>query len=164
MSADIRTIQEFIRTLLSATANASLYSHSHPQVTRLTDTAFSSISQALTDMPEITIVVIEGELVINGQPQEFSLFLNRFAEIMKSRGISHLKITTGLSRDEIGALVSGLAHAGDTTADSSSAHVSLGRIEVRAKGHEVGQGACTRQLRSRNEWAPRHHRAGRGDV
>lgn len=146
MSADNRTIQEFIRTLLSATANASLYSHSHPQVTKLANAAFSSISQVLADMPEITIVVIEGELVINGQPQEFSLFLNRFAETMKSHGISHLKIITGLSRDEIGALVSGLAQTGDATAVSSSAHVTLGKVEIRLgtdSGTNLGTGTET---------------------
>jgi HD-GYP domain-containing protein (c-di-GMP phosphodiesterase class II) len=139
MSAEIRTIQEFIRTLLSATANASLYSHSHPQVTRLTDAAFASISQVLTDISEFTIVVIEGELVINGQPQEFSLFLNRFADILKSHGISHLKILSGLSRGEIGALISGLARTGDASAVSSSEHVSLGQVGVRlGPGFETG--------------------------
>jgi HD-GYP domain-containing protein (c-di-GMP phosphodiesterase class II) len=146
MSADIRTVQEFIRTLLSATANASLYTPSHPQVTRLTDAAFSCISLVLADIPEITIVVIEGELVINGQPQEFSLFLNRFAEIMHARGISHLQIVSGLSRDEIGTLVSGLAHTGDAATVSSSTHVTLGQVEVRlgtGSGTDVGTGSET---------------------
>jgi len=139
MSADLRTVQDFIRHLLSATANASLYTPSHPQVSKLTDAAFSSISQVLADLPEITIVVIEGELVINGQPQEFSLFLNRFAEIMKTRGISHLQIVTGLTRDEIGRLICGLAHAGEAPAVSSSAHVTLGQVAVHlGTGTETG--------------------------
>jgi HD-GYP domain-containing protein (c-di-GMP phosphodiesterase class II) len=143
MNTDTRIVQEFIRTLLSATANASLYTSSHPQVARLTDSAYSSISQVLNDMPEITIVVIEGELVINGQPQEFSLFLNRFAEIMQARGISHLQIVAGLSRDEIGALVSGLAHAGEAPAASSTEHVTLGQVDIHqgsgfASGSDAG--------------------------
>ena len=131
MSAENRPVLEFIRNLLSAIANAALYSPSHPQVARLTDASFSSICQVLDEIPEITIVVIEDELVINGQPQEFSLFLNRFAGILKSCGISHLKIITGLSRDETGKLVSGLAHAEHAAALSSSEHVSLGQVEVR---------------------------------
>lgn len=138
MSTDLHIVQEFIRTLLSATANASLYSMSHPQVTRLIDGAFSNITQVLDDFPEITIVVIEDELVINGQPQEFSLFLNRFAEIMTSRGISHMKISAGLSRKEIGTLVSGLAHSEDTAMVASSEHVTLGHVEVR-----LGTGSAT---------------------
>ena len=137
MSADIHPIQDFIRTLLSATANASLYSPSHPQVTRLTDAAFSSISLVLKDIPEITIIVIEGELVINSQPQEFSLFLNRFAEILKSRAVSHMKLLSGLSRTEIGTLVSGLARTGDATTISSSEHVLFGQVGVR-RGADSG--------------------------
>ena len=152
MSTDIRPVQEFIRTLLSATANSSLYTHSHPQVTRLTDAAFSCISQVLAEIPEITIVVIEGELVINGQPQEFSLFLSRFAEIMHARGISHLKIVAGLSRDEVGALISALAHTADASGVSSSAHVTLGQIDLRlgvgagsepASGSEAAHGSLS---------------------
>lgn len=138
MSAEIHSVQEFIRNLLSATANASLYSPSHPQVTRLIDAAFSSIGLVLDEMSEITIVVIEGELVINGQPQEYSLFLNRFAGIMKSRGISHLKLAAGLSRDEIGTLVSGLAQSGEAAAVSSSEHVTFGQVAVR-----LGAGSVT---------------------
>lgn len=144
MSADTYTVQEFIRNLLSATANATLYTPSHPQVTKLIDAAFSSINLVLGDMPEITIVVIEDELVINGQPQDFSLFLNRFAEIMKASGISHLKIASGLSRDEVATLVSVLARTGDTTEVSSSSHTTLGRVDIRlgtGAGTEHGTGA-----------------------
>jgi HD-GYP domain-containing protein (c-di-GMP phosphodiesterase class II) len=137
MSADISTVQDFIRHLLSATANASLYTSSHPQVARLTDAAFSSISLVLAEMPEITIVVIEGELVINRLPQEFSLFLDRFAGILKSRGISHMQIISGLCRDEIGALVNGLAHSEGA---SSSEHVILGHVDL-GLGSDSGTGS-----------------------
>jgi HD-GYP domain-containing protein (c-di-GMP phosphodiesterase class II) len=137
MSADMHTAQEFIRHLLSATANAALYSPKHPQVTKLVAAAFTSISKVLQEQPEISIAVIEGELVINGQPQDFSLFLNRFAETMKSSGISHLKIESGLSRAEIETLVSGLARSGDSAAVSSSEHVSVGHVNVRL-GNEPG--------------------------
>lgn len=144
MSADTYTVQDFIRNLLSATANATLYTSSHPQVTKLIDAAFSSINLVLGDMPEVTIVVIEDELVINGQPQDFSLFLNRFAEIMKASGISHLKIVSGLSREEIGALVSALARTGEAADASSSSHMTLGRVDIHlgtGTGTEHGNGA-----------------------
>jgi HD-GYP domain-containing protein (c-di-GMP phosphodiesterase class II) len=144
MNADTSSTQEFIRNLLSATANASLYSIAHQQVERLIDTAFSRISQVLEDNHEITIVVIESELVINGQPQEFSLFLNRFADIMKSRGISHVRLLEGLSREEIVRLVSALTRQGIDDGTSSSEHVILGQAEVRFGGGTRGSaGPCT---------------------
>jgi HD-GYP domain-containing protein (c-di-GMP phosphodiesterase class II) len=132
MNADISIIQEFIRHLLSATANASLYSSKHPQVSKLVESAYTNICQVLEQIPEISIVTIEGELVINSQPQDFSLFLNRFADIMKTGGISHLKIVAGLSREEISALVSGLAKAASSDSSSiiSSDHVTVGHVTV----------------------------------
>lgn len=137
MSADLHTVQDFIRHLLSATANAALYTPNHPQVTKLVESAFSSIQLVLAESPEISIAVIEEELVINGLPQDFSLFLNRFAEILKAGNISHLKLTAGLTRNEIGALVTGLAKTGNSAGVSASEHVLLGHVHVR-KGDESG--------------------------
>ena len=140
MSADLHTVQDFIRHLLSATANAALYTPNHPQVTKLVEAAFSSIQLVLGESPEISIAVIEEELVINGLPQDFSLFLNRFAEILKAGNISHLKLTAGLTRNEIGALVTGLAKTGNSPGVSASEHVLLGHVHVH-KGDESGADA-----------------------
>lgn len=137
MNADISIIQEFIRHLLSAVANASLYSSKHPQVTKLVESAYASIRQVLEQIPEISIVTIEGELVINSQPQDFSLFLNRFADIMKASGISHLKIVAGLSREEIGFLVARLAKSEAAEPISSSEHLTVGHVKMRT-GSEGG--------------------------
>ncbi len=131
MSTDTSIIQEFIRHLLSAAANASLYNAKHPQVTKLIESAYVSIRHVLEQIPEISIVTVEGELVINGQPQDFSLFLNRFADFMKSSGMSHLKIVAGISREEIGGLVTGLSKSEASEGISSSEHITVGHVTMR---------------------------------
>jgi HD-GYP domain-containing protein (c-di-GMP phosphodiesterase class II) len=126
-------IKEFIRHLLSAIANASLYSMDHPQVVRLTSQAFESLCSSFESQPEFTIMVIENELVIDGKAQEFSQFFNRFAQILSSRGISHLRLIQGLSRPEINAFISDISNNTSITKQNikSSDHLKLGWVELR---------------------------------
>lgn len=137
MSSDSRNnIHDFIRHLLSATANASLYGLSHPQVARLSSQAFASIEAMLQTRPEITLLVVENELIIDDQPQELSLFLNRFTQIMKSRGIGTLKLLQGITKSEVEALISGLAKQLEDAAQSmsSSDHIRLGKVDINVSG------------------------------
>jgi len=138
MDSESLIVQESVRSLLSATANAALYSMEHPQVARLAESAYKGISAALGVSRQISLTVIEDELIINGAPpSSFSLFLNRFAEVLKSRGIGHLKFIEGLSREEIITLIAGLAgQEGGTAALSPSEHIRLGQVELREGGGE----------------------------
>ena len=126
-------VKEFIRHLLSATANASLYGMRHPQVSRLAEQAYESLQKALGDRPEFSLVVIENEMVIEGHPQEFSLFLNRFAEILSSRGIGHIRFIQGITRQEIIDYITSLSRQGSDSVDEikSSEHLRLGWIEIK---------------------------------
>lgn len=139
MSNSILFIRDFIRHLLSATANASLYSMEHPQVVRLSQQAFDSLYKALEERNDFSLVVIENEIVIEGQPQEFSLFLDRFAQILSSRGISHLRLIQGVSRTEINQFIFALSRqVTDSTKEiNSSEHIRLGWVEIR---HRQGSG------------------------
>lgn len=129
-------IHDFIRHLLSATANASLYGLSHPQVARLSVQAFTSIEAMLQSRPEITLLVVENELVIDDQPQELSLFLNRFTQILKSRGIGTLKLLEGITKSEVDGLISGLAKQQEDSTQSlaSSDHIRFGIVDVTLSG------------------------------
>jgi len=125
-----REPQEVVRLLLSASANVSLYGPGHPQVQRLGDQLFELLSQLLESSPELSLMLIENEVVIDGRPQEPSLFLGRFAQVLKSRGIEHLRLARGISRGEIDALVESLAgaRAGEFCA---SDHIAFGKLELR---------------------------------
>jgi HD-GYP domain-containing protein (c-di-GMP phosphodiesterase class II) len=135
MNSGNQNIQDFFRHLLSATANASLYGTSHPQVERLSSQAYASICKVLEHAPEYTLMVIDNELVIDGTPQELNLFLNRLIQILKSKGIGVIKVLSGITREELDILIAGLTrHQNDANAEIvSSAHLRLGRVEVRLK-------------------------------
>lgn len=133
MSETQTYILDFIRHLLSATANASLYGMDHPQVARLADRAFESLVTALDNRQEFSLVLIENELVIDGQPQDFNLFLDRFVQTLASRGISHIKLVRGVSRQEVTEFIAAMARQGaeESALISSSEHMRLGRIGLK---------------------------------
>jgi HD-GYP domain-containing protein (c-di-GMP phosphodiesterase class II) len=136
MSNDTRHIHDFIRHLLSATANAGLYGMEHPQVAHLSSQAFESIGIMLQSRPEITLLVVENELVIDGQPQDLSMFLGRFTQILKSRGIGTLKLLAGISKPEVDELIKGLARQLDSGAQAMAAsdHIRFGKVDLRTSG------------------------------
>jgi HD-GYP domain-containing protein (c-di-GMP phosphodiesterase class II) len=129
-------IHSFICHLLSATANASLYGVAHPQVARLSAQAFVTIETVLQSRAEITLMVVENELVIDEQPQSVSLFINRFTHILKSRGIGTLKLLEGITKPEVDDLIVGLAKQVEDAAQSmtSSDHIRLGKVNVTISG------------------------------
>jgi len=132
---------DFIRHLLSATTNASLYGMEHPQVTRLISKAFDTLLTVLDKRQEFYFAIIENELVIDGRPQDFNLFLSRFIQILTARGIEHIKLLQGITQQEITEFITAMARhdAEPKTEISSTRHLQLGRIEiVSPAGHSTG--------------------------
>jgi HD-GYP domain-containing protein (c-di-GMP phosphodiesterase class II) len=131
---------EFIRHLLSATTNASLYGMEHPQVTRLISKAFDTLLTVLDKRQEFSFAIIENELVIDGRPQDFNLFLSRFIQILTARRIEHIKLLQGITQQEITEFITAMARhdSEQKTEIRSTRHLQLGRIEiVSSTGHST---------------------------
>lgn len=131
-------IHEFIRHLLSAVAGAALYTVKHPQVTRLAVAAHGSLTRALTERPDIALLAVDGELIIDAEPQPFSLVLDRFVQVMHEHGVGHLRFLAGVPRSEVDQLIAGMARQGATEQLVSSEHIRLGQVELPGQGSEVG--------------------------
>lgn len=131
-------IMESVRRLLSAAANASLYGMEHPQVRRLVTRAYEILSSALNEREEFSLALVENELLIDGRPQEYTLFLDRFARLLSSRRIGHVRLLRGITLAEVSDFISCLAgHHTAAVADSDS-HLQLGRLELRERGEGDG--------------------------
>lgn len=139
----LHNINEFIRHLLSAVAGAALYTANHPQVHRLAQAAHVCLTSALSEQPDIALLEIEGELVIDGEPQPFSLVLDRFVQIMHEQGIGHLRFLAGASRTEVEQLIAQLARQSEWTEVGSSEHIRLGRVEMPGEGQAGAEGASS---------------------
>ncbi len=131
-------IHEFIRHLLSAVAGAALYTVKHPQVTRLAVAAHGSLTRALAERPDIALLAVDGELIIDAEPQPFSLVLDRFVQVMHEHGVGHLRFLAGVPRSEVDQLIAGMARQGATEQLVSSEHIRLGQVELPGQGSEVG--------------------------
>ncbi|MGB9082053.1 MAG: HD domain-containing phosphohydrolase [Desulfuromonadaceae bacterium] len=152
MKSEITPVLDFIRHLLPAIANAALYGMEHPQVERLSVLAYANLAAALQARPGFSLMVVENELVIDGQPQDVSLFLGRFTQILTSHAIGTLTVVSGITKAEIDALILGLAHQQDTglRVIESSEHLRLGRVEVRlarSGDDESGRGITSQRVR-----------------
>lgn len=140
MTSDRTFMGDFIRHLLSATANAALYGMAHPQVERLSAQAFSSIERMLQSRPEVTLLAVGNELVIDGKPQDLGLFLNRFTQILTTRGVGAITLLTGITESEVGELIRGLARQQneDNQTLISSEHIRLGIVDLKISGSKNG--------------------------
>lgn len=130
-------IHEFIRHLLSSSAAAALYGMSHQQVQRLVDVAYDSLNKALAARPDIAMLEVNGELVIDAEPQPFSLVLERFARMLRENGIGHLRFLAGVSLDELTSFIGSLAQQGSSPL-SSGEFIRVGRVELPELGDDVG--------------------------
>lgn len=131
-------IHECIRHLLSAVAAASLYTLHHPQVNRLAEAAHVSLARALAERPDIAMLEVDGELVIDGEPQPFSLVLGRFVQILHEHGIGHLRFLAGAPRAEVNTLIALLARQLDIEQAGSTDHIRIGKVEMPEQGEETG--------------------------
>jgi HD-GYP domain-containing protein (c-di-GMP phosphodiesterase class II) len=128
-------VQEFLRQLLSAVTSSALYGMQHQQVERLVMAAGTSPEHALTTQQGISLMAIDGELLINNMPQPFSLVLNRFAQFMQGIGISHIRFVSGITGQELKQFIIALCRFRETGARlEPTEHIKLGTVELQSEG------------------------------
>ena len=124
-------IQEFIRHLNTAISAVSLYSAGHHQVRRICSLTLSNLDDAMGGGEELSLMVIDNELIVDGIPLGDSLHLDGFARTLASRGIGHIRITRGVKPEEILAMVESLSKQNSRHEIISSANIRYGKVEVR---------------------------------
>jgi len=131
-------IHEFIRHLLSAVAAAGLYGMNHQQVARLTETAHTSLTRSLSIRPDIAMLEVDGELIIDSEPVPFSMVMSRFAQYLRENGIGHLRFLAGVPRSELSLFIAAVTHQPGAPDLGSSDHIRVGYVEMPELGDESG--------------------------
>lgn len=131
-------IHEFIRHLLSAVAAAGLYGMDHQQVARLTETAHTSLTRSLSIRPDIAMLEVDGELIIDSEPVPFSMVISRFAQYLRENGIGHLRFLAGVPRSELNLFIAAVTHQPGAPDLGSSDHIRVGHVEMPELGDESG--------------------------
>jgi len=127
----LQHLQTLIRRLTTAAATASLYDLKHQQVDFLCRQALEHFAAALGELEEISLMLIEQELIFDNSPLEQDMAVSRLIQVMQQRGIGHLKLRQGMTKEELLELVELLTKRGATsTGLNSTEHIRFGRIEV----------------------------------
>ncbi|NIQ10334.1 MAG: HD family phosphohydrolase, partial [Gammaproteobacteria bacterium] len=83
-------MDQCVRQLSTAVSTASLYSAEHPQVVRLFTSARESLLEAIGEDREISLLRVDDQLAIGSQPMPASLYVDRFARMLRISGIGHV--------------------------------------------------------------------------
>ncbi|BCR03753.1 HD family phosphohydrolase [Desulfuromonas versatilis] len=125
-------LMDFIRHLVTAMATATLYSPQHRQVSRLREAALASLRDALNAGPDISLMLVDEELIFDGTPLTTSMHVVKLTQAMKARGLGHLKIRQGIGDEEVMRLITQLAKSADADTELiSTEYLRFGKVQVR---------------------------------
>ncbi len=125
-----QALLNFIRHLASAVTTASMYPLEHRQVTNLCAQAQDSILNAIDKDSEISLKRIDDQMILGGKPLGGGMYPIRLANMLKHRGIGHLKISRFVESDEILHLIDGLSRK-DRSDIKSTENIRFGTLELR---------------------------------
>ena len=127
-------LQGFSRQVVSAASNIALYSAQHGQARRFTTEAYQTIMAILDDQEQVLFKIVEDEVVVDDVPLGGSLYTHRFGHLLQTREIGSLRMTRGLTEEELQDLIITLAlQKENRNRFRSSDHIRVGRIDVRVK-------------------------------
>jgi len=136
MSFDrVGSIDLCLRHLSTAVSTARLYSVEHMQVRKLCEKAHSALLEAMDGERDMSLLRIDERLAIDEQPLNRSMYVERFARLLKMNGIGHIKFLRNISDRELHGFIVSLS--GSKKVTNSSENLRLGQIEVRHRSKLV---------------------------
>ncbi len=151
-SANIQTAFDGVISYINAAVtNIRLYASDHPQVRRQLERAHGALTQLLRLKPEITIIIIGDDMVVDQQPltartpstTQFIRHLNRCA-------VERISFMKGVSLVELTQLAGDLAGS-EKTAVRSTAAIKLGKVQVRGQTASPERRTITPEMQARIE-------------
>lgn len=134
--AHLKVMDQCLRHLTTAVSTASLYGAGHAQVQHLCRRALDSLVVVVGESSGISLMRVDDQLAVEGQPLTASPYLDRFARMLKRCGVGHVKFLKEITLQELQSLVSALARR--EASSRSSEHLRLGQVEVRYREETVG--------------------------
>lgn len=125
----IFTTLYLLRIIIS---NTRLYSIDHPKTKEMISKAFASLKKTLRSTSELTILIIDNDIVINNKairPEESDYFA-LFITVLKQKNISHISFKKGLSLKELTRFLSDLSTAGSKPVQKSPGIV-FGKLQLK---------------------------------
>lgn len=129
----------FIRHLMTAVANATLYSAEHQQVARLNAAAHDELLICLGEDDELVLMLLDDQLIVFGVPQPTNLYVGRFIQALKARGIEHVTFGRSVTRQDMAALIASLSGPVASSQDLQLADsIRFGKVGIRLSSGDTG--------------------------
>jgi len=125
----LSAIDQCLRHLTTAISTSKLYSVEHNQVKKLCKMAHTALLEAMAGEGGMSLIRVDEQLAVDEHPLDRSMYIERFARLLKLHGIGHIKFVRNLSVEELHAFIAGLS--GSEKVAHSSENLRLGQIEVR---------------------------------
>lgn len=125
----LNAVDHGLRHLTTAVSTAKLYSVNHEQVKKLCRMAQTCLQEALGGTQSLSLMRVDEQLAVDEHPLGRSMYVERFARLLKLNGIGHIKVLRDVGAEELHALVGSLA--GPEKVTHSSENLRLGQVEVR---------------------------------
>lgn len=138
-SERLTRLPNFFRHVVTAVSNVSLYSAEHQQVKDLCTQAMENFAEAVGSDADISFMVIDGELIHEGNRLANGMYVSRFAQLLTARGIGNIRISRHINLEEMLAFVVNLSSKVDRQAVRSSRNIRLGKVEVRQTQSNSGE-------------------------
>ena len=100
-SERLTRLHNFFRHVVTATSNVSLYSAEHQQVKDLCARSLANFAEAVGMGSDISLMVIDDELIHDGSRLGSSMYVTRFAQLLTARGIGNIRISSHITPEEM---------------------------------------------------------------
>ena len=130
-------LQNFIRQIMTAAANTSLYHLEHPQVLRLCHQAQEELKVLQGEHAQVSLKIIDNRLIFGDQAVPSNLSVERLISACKQRGISYLLLELGLNNEELLGLINTLSKKPDGARLRKTEHLHYGQLEIRYQKNQL---------------------------
>jgi HD-GYP domain-containing protein (c-di-GMP phosphodiesterase class II) len=137
----LRAVDHGLRHLSTAISTAKLYSVEHKQVKKLCKMAYSCLQDALAGDSSLSLMRVDEQLAVDNHPLGRSMYLDRFARLLKMNGVGHIKFINSVTDEELHGLVASLSSTEKII--HSSDNLRLGQVEVRHRSVRGRSGGGT---------------------
>jgi putative nucleotidyltransferase with HDIG domain len=131
----IKIISEMVTTV----TNMHLYPPTHPQVAPLVDRLYNSISLILEGTPELTLIIVDEDIVLHGKPlSNVGPAGKAFVKLLTKNDLERITLLRGLPREQLFDFLNDLASVEIKTVSSKSC-IKVGKISF--DGDVGGEGS-----------------------
>jgi HD-GYP domain-containing protein (c-di-GMP phosphodiesterase class II) len=133
-------LHSFLRAFLPALTNAHQYTISHQLAVASIETAYTQLMEAIGRDLTLSIVIVEDRVVVNEEPLEDSIYISRFIQFFKSRGIQYIRVNQGITKEELTSFVAMFTAGPIPPTDTQAfSHIQFGKVGLGFKKDEEEQ-------------------------